>query len=136
MKPPLFYLKEKNRVIYLFFWYSPLFGMRQKTAKNQWNFIVMNFNQIKASFLFNKIKYMNITVFFCITSRFRLSQIIPHSDFLNIMPKIGLQKGRGRHQKINFFKHCSSFNYKEIFSFLNSSVSKILAICLIFRLKM
>ena len=33
---------------HLFFWYSPLFGMRQKTAKNQCNCIVLNFNQIKA----------------------------------------------------------------------------------------
>ena len=78
---------------------------------------------------------MNVTVFFCINSRFRLSQIIPHSDYLNIMPKVLLQRGRGSHQKINFFKHWFSFNCREIISFLKLFVSKILAICLIFRLK-
>ena len=42
-------LKGKNRVkLIYYFWYSPLFGMRQKTAKNQWNCIVLNFNQIMA----------------------------------------------------------------------------------------
>ena len=85
-------------------------------------------------FLFNKVKIHEHYCVFCIISRFRLSQIIPHSDYLNIMPKIGLQRGRGRHQKINFFKDWSSFNCSEIF--LKSFVSKILAICLIFRLKM
>ena len=63
---------------------------------------------------------MNIAVFFYITSRVRFSQINPHSDYLNI-------RGRGRHQKTNFFKHWSSFNCREIFSFLKSFVSMVLA---------
>ena len=54
---PFFFMKGKNRVkLIYFFWYSPLFGMRQKTAKNQWNCIVLNFNQIKASLFLYKFK--------------------------------------------------------------------------------
>ena len=58
IKPPLFYLLKgkKQGQTHLFFWYSPLFGMRQKTAKNQWNCIVLNFNQIKASLFQYKFK--------------------------------------------------------------------------------
>ena len=40
----------------IFFWYSPLFGMRQKQPKNQWNCLVLNFNQIKASLFQYKFK--------------------------------------------------------------------------------
>ena len=58
IKPPLFcLLKEKNRVkLIYFFRYSPLFGMGKKQPKNQWNCIVLNFNQIKASLFHYKFK--------------------------------------------------------------------------------
>ena len=54
---PFLSFEGKNRVkLIYFFWYSPLFGMRQKTAKNQWNCIVLNFNQIKDSLFQYKFK--------------------------------------------------------------------------------
>ena len=57
---PFLSLKGKSRVKLIhFFWYSPLFGMRQKTAKNQWNCIVLNFNQIQASLFQYKFKYLS-----------------------------------------------------------------------------
>ena len=40
-----------------------------------------------------------MNVFLGITSRFNLSQIILHSDYLNVMPKMGLQTGRGATRK-------------------------------------
>ena len=50
IKLPLLYLLKgkKQGKTNLFFWYSPFFGMHQKTTKNQWNYIVLNFNQITA----------------------------------------------------------------------------------------
>ena len=45
----VYHLKEKNRGSFTyFFWYSPLFEMRQKIAKIQCYCNVLNFNQFKA----------------------------------------------------------------------------------------
>ena len=55
-------------------------------------------------FSVNQVKYMKITALIYIYSRFIISQIINHSDYLKYVNDRPT-KGQGHHQKINFFKH-------------------------------
>ena len=90
-------LTGKSRVkLNYFFWYSPLFKMRQKLTKNKWNCNLLNFNQVESlslqfifKYFFPKTYTSNSFLSNSTTNHFFSFQLSPIRKMLSVSATIG-----------------------------------------------